>query len=64
MEKFLHILWFTFIFIPLMYWNGLSLIILCNQKIVMGSFDIKKMRKKKQQIDKDKFAKFMRRVCK
>lgn len=30
----------------------------------MGSFDIRKLQKKKQQIDKEKFAKFMKRVCK
>lgn len=64
MEKFLHILWYTFVYIPLIYFNGLSLIILLNEKITGGTFTVKSFRKKKQEIDKKKFAKFMRRVCK
>jgi hypothetical protein len=64
MEKFLHILWYTFVYIPLIYFNGLSLIILLNEQITGGTFAVKSFRKKKQEIDKKKFAKFMRRVCK
>lgn len=64
MEKFLHILWYTFVYIPLVYFNGLSLIILLNEKIISGIFTVKSFRKKKQEIDKKKFAKFMKRVCK
>lgn len=64
MEKFLHILWYTFVYIPLIYFNGLSLIILLNEQITGGTFTVKSFRKKKQEIDKKKFAKFMRRVCK
>jgi hypothetical protein len=65
MEKFLNILWFTFLYQPLTYFNGLSIILLANEKIVGGTFRVQYFRKKKkQEIDKKKFAKFMRRVCK
>lgn len=64
MEKLLHILWYTFVYIPLIYFNGLSLIVLLNEKIIGGTFSVKSFRKRKREIDKKKFAKFMRRVCK
>lgn len=64
MEKFLNILWFTFLYRPLTYFTGLSIILLANEKIVGGTFRVQTFKKKKQQIDKKKFAKFMRRVCK
>jgi hypothetical protein len=65
MEKFLNILWFTFLYQPLTYFNGLSIILLANEKIIGGTFRVQYFRKKKkQEIDKKKFAKFMRRVCK
>lgn len=64
MEKILNILWFTFLYQPLTYFNGLSIILLANEKIIGGTFRVKYFRKKKPEIDKKKFAKFMRRVCK
>ena len=63
-EKFLHILWYIFVHRPLTFFVGLSIIILADEKIVGSNFQVIKFRKKKQQIDKEKFAKFMNRVCK
>ena len=63
MEKFKHILYFTFILMPLFYINGLSVIIIDNLRIFNCQFTVDKFKTKKQ-IDKEKFAKFMNRVCK
>jgi hypothetical protein len=63
MEKFKHILYFTFVLMPLFYINGLSVIIIDNLKIFNCQFAVDKFKTKKQ-IDKEKFAKFMNRVCK
>ena len=62
-EKFKHILYFTFVLMPLFYINGLSVIIIDNLKIFNCQFAVDKFKTKKQ-IDKEKFAKFMNRVCK
>ena len=63
MEKFKHILYFTFILMPLFYANGLSVIVIDNLQIFNCQFAVEKFKTKKQ-IDKEKFAKFMNRVCK
>lgn len=63
MEKFKHILYFTFILMPLFYINGLSVIIIDNLQIFNCQFAVEKFKTKKQ-IDKEKFARFMNRVCK
>lgn len=63
MDKFKHILYFTFILMPLFYINGLSVIIIDNLRILNCQFAVDKFKTKKQ-IDKEKFAKFMNRVCK
>jgi hypothetical protein len=64
MEKFLHILWFTFVYTPIVYVNGLGFILLANEKILGGTYHVKSFKKTKREIDKEKFAKFMKRVCK
>ena len=63
-DKVKNILWFLFIYTPLVTANGLGCILLANEKIVGGSFQVVTFRKTKRQIDKEKFAKFMKRVCK
>ena len=63
-DKVKNILWFLFVYTPLVTANGLGCIILANEKIVGGSFQVVTFRKTKRQIDKEKFAKFMKRVCK
>lgn len=64
MEKFKHVMWYLFIFIPLVMFWGLGIIMISNQRIVTCDFIAKKFVNKKPQIDKQKFAKFMKRVCK
>lgn len=64
MEKLKHVLWYLFVFIPLVMFWGLGIIMISNQRIVTCDFIAKRFPKKKQQIDKQKFAKFMKRVCK
>ena len=63
-DKVKNILWFLFVYTPLVTANGLGGILLANEKIVGGSFQVVTFRKTKRQIDKEKFAKFMKRVCK
>ena len=63
-DKVKNILWFLFVYTPLVTANGLGCILLANEKIVGGSFQVVTFRKTKRQIDKEKFAKFMKRVCK
>lgn len=65
MDKFKNLLWYIFLYSPLVFVNGLGIILLANEKIIGGNFQTVVFRKKrKQEIDKEKFAKFMRRVCK
>jgi hypothetical protein len=63
MEKIKHILYYTFILVPLFYFCGLSVIIIDNMQIFNCQFAVEKFKTKKQ-IDKEKFKKFMNRVCK
>lgn len=63
MEKFKHILYYTFILAPLFFFCGLSVIIIDDRRILNCQFAVDKFKTKKQ-IDKEKFAKFMNRVCK
>ena len=63
-DKVKNILWFLFVYTPLVTANGLGCRLLANEKIVGGSFQVVTFRKTKRQIDKEKFAKFMKRVCK
>lgn len=63
-DKVKNILWFLFVYTPLVTANGLGCILLANEKIVGGSFQVVTFRKTKRQIDKEKFDKFMKRVCK
>ena len=64
MEKIKHILYYIFVLVPLFFFCGLSVIISDNRQILNCQFFCKKFKKKKQEIDKDKFKKFMQRVCK
>jgi len=64
MDKFRHILYFTFVLMPLFYWCGLSIIVIDNMYIGNCQFSCKKFRRKKQQIDKNKFAELMKRITK
>ena len=63
-EKLLHILWFTFVYSPLTFFTGLSIIILANDRIVSGTFQVVKFRRRKREIDKRKFEKMMKRITK
>lgn len=63
-EKLLHILWFMFVYSPLTFFTGLSIIILANERIVSGTFQVVKFRKRKREIDKIKFEKMMKRITK
>lgn len=63
-EKFMHLLWYIFVYSPLTFMTGINIIILANEKIIGGNFQVISFKKKKQEIDKEKFAKFMKRVCK
>ena len=64
MDKIKHILYFTFILMPLFYINGLSVIIIDNLRILNCQFAVKRFKKNKKQIDKNKFEQFMKRVTK
>ena len=64
MEKLKHILWYIFLFRPLTFFVGLSIIILADERIIGSNFQVEKFKKTKRQIDKEKFAKFMKRVTK
>ena len=64
MEKFKHILYFTFVLMPLFFWCGLSIIIIDNMRIHNCQFAVKRFKKNKKQIDKNKFEQFMKRVTK
>ena len=64
MDKLKHILYYTFIFMPIMFVCGLGIIIVDDKEIFNFQFYTKKLKKTKKQIDKEKFAKFMKRVTK
>ena len=64
MDKLKNVLWYIFLFRPLTFFVGLSIIILGDEKIIGGNFQVTTFKKTKRQIDKEKFAKFMKRVCK
>lgn len=64
MDKLKNVLWYIFVFRPLTFFVGLSIIILGNEKIIGGNFQVVTFKKTKRQIDKEKFAKFMKRVTK
>ena len=63
-EKLKALLHFIFVYSPLTFCVGLSIIILGNERIVQGTFVCEKIKRKRKQIDKEKFAKMMRRLCK
>lgn len=63
-DKIVNLLWFLFVYTPLVTMNGVSMIVLADEKIIGGTFRVVTFRKTKKQIDKEKFAKFMKRVCK
>ena len=63
-EKLKALLHFIFVYSPLTFCVGLSIIILGNERIVHGQFVCQALKKTKRQIDKEKFAKMMRRLCK
>ena len=64
MDKIKHILYFTFVLMPLFYVNGLSVIIIDNYRILGCQFSCKRFKKKKQEIDKNKFINMMKRLTK
>ena len=64
MDKLKHILWYTFVFTPLIFACGLGIIVIDNKKIINASFFTKKIKKTKKQIDKDKFNALMKRITK
>ena len=49
---------------PIMFVCGLGIIIIDDKEIFNFQFYTKKLKKTKKQIDKEKFAKFMKRVTK
>lgn len=54
-----------FLYYPITVVNGIGLILLANERITGGYFTTKLFKKKnKSQIDKEKFAKMMKRICK
>ena len=64
MDKIKHMLYFTFVLMPLFYINGISVIVIDNFKIFNCQFACKRFKKKKQVIDKNKFEKMMKRITK
>lgn len=64
MDKLKHILYYTFVLVPLFYVNGLSVIIIDDFRIFNCQFACKRFRRKRNQIDKGKFEQFMKRVTK
>ena len=63
MTKLQNIFYYVFILMPICFVCGLGIILIDNKAIINFQFEIKKFKTKKQ-IDKDKFKKFMQRVCK
>ena len=65
LDKLKNLIWFVFLYYPITVVNGIGLIILANERITGGYFTTSIFRKKsKRQIDKEKFAKMMKRICK
>lgn len=64
MDKFKHLLYFTFVLMPLFYWCGLSIIVIDNMQIKNCQFACNKFKKKRKEIDKTKFADMMKRLTK
>lgn len=63
-DKLLHLLWYMFVYSPLTFMTGINIIVLANEKIIGGTFQVVKFRKKKQQYDKKKFNELMKRITK
>jgi hypothetical protein len=63
-EKLLHLLWYIFVYSPLTFMTGINIIILANERIIGGSFQVVRFRKRKPQIDKKKFNDMMKRITK
>ena len=63
-EKLLHLLWYVFIYSPLTFMTGINIIILANERIIGGTFQVVRFRKRKSQIDKRKFSDMMKRIAK
>jgi len=63
-EKFLHLLWYIFVYSPLTFMTGINIIILAGERIVGGTFQVVKFRKRKSNIDKKKFSDMMKRLTK
>ena len=63
-EKIKHILYYTFVLVPLFYWCGLSVIVIDNMAIHNCQFACKKLKKNKKEIDKKKFSEMMKRLTK
>ena len=63
MTKLQNILYYVFVLTPICFICGLGIILIDNKAIVNFQFEIKKFKTRKQ-IDKEKFAKFMKRVTK
>ena len=63
-EKLIHLLWYTFVYTPLIFMTGINIIILSNERIIGGTFQVVKLRKRKSQIDKKKFSDMMKRITK
>ena len=61
-DKLLHLLWYIFVYSPLTFCVGLSIIILAGERIVGGTFQVTRFRKKKAKIDKKKFSDMMKRL--
>lgn len=65
LDKLKNLIWFVFLYYPITVVNGIGLILLANERITGGYFTTKLFKKKnKSQIDKEKFAKMMKRICK
>ena len=63
MTKLQNILYYIFVLMPICFICGLGIILIDNKAIVNFQFEIKKF-KTRRQIDKDKFAKMMKRITK
>ena len=63
-DKFFHLLWYIFVYSPLTFMTGINLIILCGEKIVGGTFQVVRFRKKRITPDKKKFSEMMKRIAK
>lgn len=64
MNKIKAILRFLFVIVPFFVLGGLELIILFDKKIMLYSYETKKIKKKRLSTDRKLFAQFMKRVTK